>query len=338
MILKLKTLVEEFSLQPQSSFDDDFVVTGVNTLKNAAEGELSFFTNKKYRSDLFETRASAVLLEEPVAGCKAIQLVVKNPYAVLARILQKMFPEHLPPPAIHPTAVISDKATIGENCYIGPHCIVSDDAVIGPGTSLMGNCHVGKGSTLGEKCVLYPSVTLYHHVHLGDRVRVHANSVIGSDGFGYAQDNGVHIKIPQLGGVRIEHDVEIGSNTSIDRGAQLDTIIGEGTKIDNCVQIGHGVQTGKHCLLIAQTGIAGSTMLGNHVIFAGQSGAVGHLKIGDKTAFMVRAVATKDTPKPGYYAGFPARPADQHHREKALIRRMDRLRKKVCELEKCLKK
>ena len=335
--MKLTALIASFGLKTDDTFDENLVIKGVNTLKEAREGDLSFFTNKKYREDLLTTRASAVLLEEPIDGCPAIQCVVKNPYAVLARILQKMYPESRPEPGVHPSAVIASSAKIGENCYIGPYCIVEDHAQIGSGSVLFGHVFVGSGSTLGQNCTLYSHVTLYHGVHLGDRVRVHANTVVGSDGFGFAQDQGRHVKIPQLGGVRIGDDVEIGSNTSIDRGAQSDTRIGDGCIIDNLVQVAHGVELGNHCILAGQAGISGSTKIGDHSVMAGRAGTVGHIEIGTQTVLMAQSVATKSIDKPGYYAGFPAKPVEEYHRETAGLRRIESMRKKIRELEKWLK-
>jgi len=336
--MNLKALVDTFHLKAQSAFDDTFVITGVNTLKDAQKGELSFFTNRKYRDDLMNTRASVVLLDAPVEGCPAIQLVAENTSATLARILQAMHPDRLPAPGIHATAVIADSAEIGPDCHIGPHCIIAEDAVIGKDCVLFGSCYVGKGSTLGDSCILYHSVTLYHNVHLGDRTRIHSGTVLGSDGFGFAQDEGHHIKIPQLGGVRLGQDVEVGSNCTIDRGALTDTSIGEGTKIDNQVQVAHGVRIGKHCLLAAQVGLSGSTTIGNGSVFAGRAACVGHIEIGDHVVLMAQSIATKSIKKAGYYAGFPAKPVEQYHRETASIRRIDSLRNKIKELEQCLKK
>ena len=336
--MKLKTLVDSYQLDAQSSFDRDLTITGVNTLTAARQGELSFFTNRKYRDELMQTRASAVLLEAFEEGCPAIQLVVKNPYAVLARILQEMYPEDLPEPGIHASAVIADNAIIGTGCHVGPNCIISKHAVLGKNTVLYGNCFVGEGSQVGDHCVIFPSVTLYHGVFLGNRVRIHANTVIGSDGFGFAQDQGRHIKIPQLGGVRIGDDVEIGSNTSIDRGAQTDTLIGDGSIIDNLVQVAHGVEIGKFCILAGQTGLSGSTKVGDHCVFAGRAGTVGHIEISPHVVLMANAVATKSISKPGYYAGFPAKPVEQFHTETASMRRIESMRKKIRELEKWLKK
>jgi UDP-3-O-[3-hydroxymyristoyl] glucosamine N-acyltransferase len=329
--------VDSFQLEPQESFDSDLSIEGVNTLSDAVPGELSFFTNAKYRKDLMTTRATAVLLEKPVEGCPAIQLVDPNPYAVLARILQKMYPEERMAPGIHPSAVIAEDVTLAGGCYIGPNCTLSEGVSVGNGTILHGNCFIGKNSSIGEDCTLFPSVTLYHGVTLGHRVRIHANTVIGSDGFGFAQDQGRHIKIPQLGGVRIEDDVEIGSNTSIDRGAQSPTIIGKGTKIDNLVQVAHGVEIGEHCILAGQTGISGSSVIGDHCVFAGRAGLVGHVEIARNVVIMAQSTATKSIRKSGYYAGFPAREVSQYHREIASVRRIDAMRKKIRELEQCLK-
>ncbi|CAM2067377.1 UDP-3-O-(3-hydroxymyristoyl)glucosamine N-acyltransferase [Sulfidibacter corallicola] len=331
--MKLSELMRRHDLKAVTPPDGDPEIRSVRPLEAAGEGDLSFLNNRKYRQQAVETKATAVLTAEPIPDCEAVQLLCREPYAVLARILADLHPEPAYPASVHPSAVVDPSARIHPECHIGPHCVVEAGAVIGAGTVLVNGVTVGRDCRIGAACRLFPHTVLYHGVTLGDRVRIHANSVIGSDGFGYAQTGGIHLKVPQVAGVRIEDDVEIGSNVSIDRGALSDTVIGKGSKIDNLVQVAHGVKIGEHCLVISQSGISGSATLGRYTVLAGQVGVVGHVHVGDQVVVMGDSVVTKDLPGPGQYAGNPAVPHMQYQRQKARERNLAKLEKRLKSLE-----
>lgn len=312
----------------------DVEIRGVRPLDKAGPGDLSFLANPKYRHQAEATGASAILVSEVVPGCRAVQLGCSHPYLVLANVLAQLFPEPKPEPGIHPAAVVADTATVGEGCHIGPHCLIGEGAKIGAGSVLIHGVSVAAGCRIGEDCKLFPHVVLYSGTRLGDRVRVHANSVLGGDGFGYAQSGGIHIKVHQIGGVIVGDDVEIGSNVSIDRGALDDTVIGNGVKIDNLVQIAHGVRVGEHGMIISQSGVSGSSSLGKHTILAGQVGVVGHVEVGGGIIVMGDSVVTKSLKEPGRYAGNPAVPLMKYQRQQAEVRRLPELAKRVKKLEK----
>lgn len=329
----ISQLISQFGLEPASPPGSDFEIRGVRPLTEAGEGDLSFLSNKKYKAQVLTTGASAILIKEPMDGCPALQLLCDNPYATLARVLQALYPEPEAPEQIHPTAVVSPGAVIGKGVHIGPWCVVGAGAIIGNDCELVSHISVASGCQLGEKVKLFPNVVLYPGCRIGNRVRIHANTVVGSDGFGYAQDKGVHVKVPQIGGVVIEDDVEIGSNVSIDRGALHDTHIGAGSKIDNMVQVGHGVKIGKGAILVSHTGISGSAEIGNYSVLAGKVGVTGHIKIGDQVVVMGDSVVTKNLDKPGQYAGNPAIPHMQYQRQLAELRGISKLKKRIKKLE-----
>jgi UDP-3-O-[3-hydroxymyristoyl] glucosamine N-acyltransferase len=254
--------------------------------------------------------------------------------------LLKDAPDHRPR-GIHPTAVIAPGAKISRGVAVGAHTVIEDGVQIAEGSVLYANCYVGHGAHLGKDCLIYPSVVLREKVFLGNRVIIHSGTVVGSDGFGYVTVDGKHTKIPQVGTVLIEDDVEIGANVTIDRARFDKTIIGEGTKIDNLVQIAHNVTIGKHCLIVAQSGIAGSTKLGDHVILAAQAGLVGHIEIGDGAIVTAQSGVSRSI-KPGEQVfGSPAHPLKVAFRNNAHIQRLDKyvemikdLKKRIEELEK----
>ena len=329
----ISEFIAHFGLQTASPLTSDFEIRGVRPLDRAGPGDLSFLSNAKYRSQAEATRASALLIKEPMASCKAVQILCKDPYVVLARALQHLYPETSFKPGVHPSAVVDPTVQLGPACHIGPFCVLRPGTRIGTGTVLVSHVSVGADCRLGSGVRLFPQVVLYDQCQLGDRVRIHANTTIGSDGFGYAQEGGKHHKVPQIGRVILEDDVEIGANSSIDRGALGDTVIGKGTKIDNQVQIAHGVVVGKHSILVSQTGISGSATVGEHNILAGKVGVTGHVKIGDRVLVMGDSVVTKNLKGPGRYAGNPAIPHIQYQRQLAQIRMLPELKARVKALE-----
>ncbi len=332
-------LIRRFKLEPASPLARDFEIRGVQPLGRAGAGDLSFLTNPKYKGEALATKASAILIEKPLEGVAAVQLLCGAPYLALAEILQALYPDPAPSAFRHASAVIHPSAEIGADCAIGPHCTIEANASIGARTRLAAGVYIGADCAVGEDCVLHPNVVLYPGVRLGARVRLHANVAVGADGFGYAQDGrGRHVKVPQIGGVRIEDDVEVGANAAIDRGALDDTVIGKGAKIDNLVQVAHGVKVGEHAMLISQTGVSGSAEIGAHTVLAGKVGVVGHVSIGDRIVVMGDAVVTKNLDKPGYYAGNPAEPHIQYQRRLAHLRQLPDLKRRVKALERALDK
>jgi UDP-3-O-[3-hydroxymyristoyl] glucosamine N-acyltransferase len=263
-----------------------------------------------------------------------VLIKVSNARIAFAKALTLFFPEPVLPAGIHPTAVVAASARIDPTAHIGAHCVVGEKVRIGARSVLQGGNHVGAGSQLGEEVNLFPNVTIYPRTEIGNRVRIHAGTVIGSDGFGYVQESGVHRKVPQIGNVVIGEDVEIGANVTIDRGALGSTVIGKGSKIDNLVQIAHNVILGEHCLIIAQVGIAGSTQLGDSVILAGQAGVAGHLKIGNRVVVAGQSGVMTDIPDGGKWLGSPAQPDRQTKRQMIAIQHLPELLRRVTELEK----
>jgi UDP-3-O-[3-hydroxymyristoyl] glucosamine N-acyltransferase len=261
---------------------------------------------------------------------------VANPRVAFARVLPLFFPEPSFAPGVHPTAVVAPSAQVDPTAHIGPGCVVGERVQLGPRVVLQALVHVGDDSGLGEGTRIYPHVTIYPRTITGQRVRIHAGSVIGSDGFGYVFDGNQQVKVSQVGNVIIHDDVEIGANSTIDRGALGSTVIGRDTKIDNLVQIGHNVITGEHCIVVSQTGIAGSTKLGNNVTLAGQVGLAGHLRIGNHVTISAQSGVMTDIPDGGKWLGAPARPDRDTKRIYIALDRLPGLLKRVRDLEKRL--
>ncbi len=259
-------------------------ISGVATLAEAKEGDLSFFNNLKYKDDLLKSKASVLLLpkdskDQPNKG--QTYIFVEDPSFILAKVCRELELSLVakPEPGIHPSAVVHPSAHVSAQAYVGPLCCVEANAVVGEAV-LVSHVSIGAYAKVGDGSILFPKVSVGAYCVIGSRNRLSEGCVVGSDGYGYAQINGRHERIPQIGHVKTESDVDIGANATIDRARLGVTLIGEGSKIDNLVQIAHNVQVGKYCLLVSQTGISGSTTIGDNVIFAGKSGAAGHLEIG----------------------------------------------------------
>jgi UDP-3-O-[3-hydroxymyristoyl] glucosamine N-acyltransferase len=280
---------------------EDRVIRSIQTLAEAGPEELSFFHNAKYLKDLPKTRAAAVLVEEQYVDQVpegTIPLVTDEPYLKLA-LATELF--------VHPLSTEGTPPELGEGCDIDPTVRFGRDVVVGAGTRIMAGSYIGDGCVIGEGVLIHPNVTIYHGSRIGDRCILHAGCVVGSDGYGFAHTrDGRHVKVHQLGGVILEEEVEVGANTTIDRGALGPTIVRRGTKIDNLVQIGHNCEIGENCLIVAQNGLAGSTKLGRNVVLGGQSATAGHLEIGDFATFAARSVITKSLPGHQVYGGAPA--------------------------------
>lgn len=322
----------------QFSGDRNFTIRGVKPLSEAAPDELSFLANSKYAPQLDTTTAGAVLLKEPASGFAGHQLIVADPHLAVARVVAEWFAEVPHPQAISERAAIAPTARIGANVSIGAFAVIGDEVEIGDGAIIHENVVIGRGAVIGAGTIIYPNVTIYHRCIIGARCIIHGGVTIGADGYGFATVDGVHHKIPQIGIVRIGNDVEIGANSTIDRAALGETVIGDGTKIDDLVMIAHNVKIGRHCLLVSQVGIAGSTEIGDYVVFGGQAGAAGHLKIGSGVQVAAQSAVMKDFDGPAKVGGSPARPLSEHLRVEASLRRVPELIQKVNRLEQELRK
>ena len=315
----------------------EIVVTGINDLRSAQPDQVSFFANAKYEPDALSSRAAAILVspkDSPKLTCTRI--VVESPSAAFGKISALFAP---PPvrdePGIHPSAVVARDAVLGEGASIQAHAVISAGARIGARTVVGANCFIGEQTTIGDDTRLYPLVTIRERSVIGARVIIHSGAVIGSDGFGYDFDSktGRHVKITHTGYVQIDDDVEIGANTTVDRGRFGKTHIGEGVKIDNLVQIAHNVTIGAHSIIVSQTGISGSTSLGRYVTLAGQVGLAGHLTVGDRATVTAQSGLNKDVPAGAILAGHHAIPIRESLKVEALTRRLPELVERLKTLE-----
>jgi UDP-3-O-[3-hydroxymyristoyl] glucosamine N-acyltransferase len=313
-------------------------LVGIGTLQDAGPEHLSFYHNRRYLDAARRSGAGALLVADATPFPGRDLLVRRDPYAALGELLKLFYPPTPPPAGIHPTAAVAATARLGEGVSVGPHTTVGEGAVIGERAVLGPGCVVGEGVEIGVDTVLRPNVVVEDRCRIGARCILHAGVVIGSDGFGFATVEGVHRKIPQVGIVVVEDDVELGANVTVDRAALGETRIGHGTKVDNLVQIGHNVRVGPHSLLVAQVGISGSTTLGHHVIMAGQSGAVGHIHLGDGTVVTGKTGVTEDTAPGSMVSGFPSRPHKLWLRAMANLYGLEALRRRLGEIEKSLAK
>ena len=332
---KLSELAEQFELQFQG--DGDALITGVGTLLDATPEQVSFLSNPAYREQLANTRAAVVIVSEDDAeNCPVNVLLADDPYVSYAKLAEVFDPRRPRDPGIHdsasidPGALVGSNVQIGANVVIGPGCDIGDACSIGPGSVLTADCKLGTGSRL------LANVTLCVGVEIGQRSIIHPGAVIGSDGFGLAFDKDHWVKIPQLGSVRIGDDCEIGSNTTIDRGAIGDTVLENDVRLDNQIQIGHNVHIGAHTAMAGRVGISGSTQIGKYCMFAGASGSVGHIRIADRTTVHALSVITKSIEEPGtiWSAAMPAQPLGNWNRIVAHLRRLEKLAQRVRALEK----
>lgn len=300
-------------------------VRRVSGLEEAQPGDVTFLSNRKYAKHVASTRASAIIADQHLVDAPCPIIRSANPYLTFAQAIGVLSPAALPGPGISTHAAIDAGATIGAGASIGAFVSVAADAVIGARSVLFPHVTVGRGAVIGEDCVIHAHVSIREGVVLGDRVVLQDAAVIGSDGFGFAKRaDGGHQKIPQVGRVVIEHDVEIGAHTAVDRPAVGETRIAAGTKIDNLVQVAHGVKIGRRALLAAQTGISGSTTIDDDVVFAGQSGSVGHVHIGKGSIITAKSGVTHDLPPASVVSGFPAFDLSEWKKASVLFRQSGR--------------
>ena len=348
-IKRLAKMSSKFTLAQLASLsnaelvgDSDHAITGINSLEDATQAEASFLSDNfllqdRYKTLLQKTRAGVICISSKVKPPQGKNVLISNDPSITFQIIAKLFvPESTKTgfSGIHPSAVIHEKATIGQNTQIGPFVVIDKDVTIGDNTIIHPHVTIGAGARLGNDCTLYSQVTIREGCILKDRVIIQPGAVIGSCGFGYITDNkGNHNKLEQLGIVILEDDVEIGANTAIDRARFKHTTIGRGTKIDNLVQIAHNVEIGPNNLFAAQTGIAGSAKTGSHVYGGGQVGILGHVKVTDKVMLATRSGVSKTLTESGTYRGSPAIEIKSYGRQKAHVRKLEQYLKRIKALE-----
>ncbi len=307
----------------------------VAPLDSARSGNLSFLTNAKYQRQLDTTRASAVILDRESAAATALpRIICDNPYAYFARVSGLLNPPHLHPPGIDDRACITASAHVGVGAYVGPGAVVGDGAQIGESAQIGSGSYVGRNARVGAGTLMHPNSTVHHECVIGERVIIHSGAVIGADGFGMAMDGGRWLKIPQIGRVIIGADVEIVSNTTIDRGALDDTIIEDDVKLDNQIQIGHNCFIGAHTVIAGCVGIAGSVRIGSYCRIGGSAMIIGHLEIADNVEISAGTLVPKSIRKPGKYtAVFPITDHGDWSRNAPLVRHLKELRDKIRAME-----
>lgn len=315
--------------------DPDFQITGFASLDEAGPGDLSFLGNEKYLNDYLATQAGAVITvaKAPVAREGLAVIDVENPSLAFSQVLEQLQKSRPFEAGIHPAAHVDETAEVA-GAMIRAHAVVEAGVRIGKGTEIGPGVVVERDAVIGEDCLLYANASVRERCHLGNRVQLQPGAVIGSEGFGYELVEGRHRSIPQVGIVVLEDEVEVGANTTIDRARFGKTVIGEGTKIDNLVQIGHNVTVGKHCLIVAHVGIAGSTCIGDYVTIAAQSGLAGHLEIVDKVILAARTGVAKSITEPGVYWGAPAIPLKEEKKRIIHSRKIGEMRAELKSLRK----
>lgn len=314
--------------------DGDTTVTGLHTIDAAGPEQVCFVLSEKYAAGLSQSRAGAVLTQNPLKGCPMPQLVVQNVQQALIQAASCFAPKLDVFKGIHPTAVVDASAKIDESVSIGPGCCIAAGVRIGAGSVIGPNCCIGQDTVIGQRCRLDANVVIYHQCQIGSDCIIQANSTVGSTGFGYYCINGRHELVPHNGGVIIEDHVEIGANSSVDRAKFGNTVIGAGTKIDNQVQVAHNVQIGKHCILAGQVGLAGSVTLGNYVIMGGRTAAIDNLEIGDGAMLGACSVATSNIDKGKKVLGLPSQDMQNELKCRVIYQKLPDLAKELKQLRK----
>ena len=331
-VFALEALAARFGLELRG--DGATRIEGVGTLAGAGAGQLAFLANPAYRKQLADTRAGAVVLRaDDAAGSPVPCLVAQDPYAAFARLAALFEAAPAPSPGVHPSAVVEAGAQLAADASVGPLCFVAARARIGAGAVLGPGCVVGEDCEVGEGCQLVARVTLVARVRLGKRVRVHPGAVLGAEGFGLAMAEGRWLKVPQLGGVLVGDDCEIGANTTIDRGAIEDTVLEEDVRLDNQIQVGHNVRIGAHTAMAGCVAVAGSTRIGRYCLIGGGAGFVGHIEVGDRVTVGARSLVTHSLAGPGEYAsGTPVQPTREWRRNAARFKQLDDMARKIANL------
>ncbi len=327
MTYRLSDIADKIGARLDLQGEEDTLITGIAPLTHARPSEISFLSNPKYKQHLAGTEAAAVILTEALLSeCKVRALVMKDPYVGFAKAAALFDDTPKMPSGIHPTAVIHPSVQVPHSASIGPFVVLEEGVILSEKVVIGAGSIVGAYSSVGEGTILKPRVTLYHRVSVGKNCIIHSGAVIGSDGFGLANDQGQWLKIPQLGGVEIQDDVEIGANTTIDRGALENTLIKSGVKIDNQVQIAHNVVVGEGTAMAAQVGIAGSSEVGRGCLLGGKAGITGHVKLGDGVMIAAMSGVSKDLKVPGLYSSnLHARPLLEWNKFIARMNRVEKL-------------
>lgn len=318
----------------------DVLISGINGINEARGGDLSFILTSKYEGLIGSTKASGVVVPKDIKSASNTPLIkVDDPSIAFSKIIELLMPDRIPhPKGIDKSAIISEKAKIGAGVAIGPYAVIADGASVGDETIIYPFCYIGKNSSIGKNCLLYPNVTVREEILIGDRVIIHSGTVVGSDGFGYdTKADGTHVKIPQLGTIVIENDVELGACVTVDRARFSKTVIGKGSKIDNLVQIAHNVTIGPYCLIAAQTGISGSCQLGRNVVLGGQVGVADHIKLGNFVMAGAKTGISKSFPDNTTLFWYPAKPVDKARDVIASIGLLPKLFERVRALEAKIK-
>lgn len=336
MGIRLKQIAE--AIAGELIGDGKVMIKGISGIEEAKPGDITFIANSKYYAYLTKTKASAIIVDKKVDVPKRKKNIIRiaNPTLAFTKVVDLIVPRSITKKGTgaHKTAVIGKGVALGKYVSIQAKAVIEDKVSIGDNTVIGAGTYIGEFTQIGSNCLIYPNVTIRERVEIKNRVIIHSGTVIGSDGFGFAAEEKVYQKIPQVGVVIIENDVEIGANVTIDRARFAQTVIGAGTKIDNLVQIAHNVEIGKNSILVSQTGISGSTKIGDNVILAGQTGVVGHVKIGDNVIVAARGVVTKDIPAGELVSGYPAIPHMKAKRINALVNKLPQMYKKIKILEK----
>jgi UDP-3-O-[3-hydroxymyristoyl] glucosamine N-acyltransferase len=318
--------------------DPNTVIKSASTLGRAGKGDISFLANVRYKNQLHKTKASAVIVGHETPDIQVPLLIAEDPYYAFMQIMVLIHGHRKhKKTGISPKAGIADSAKIGTGCDIHDFATIAEDAKIGNNCIIYPGAYIGEAVQIGDNCIVYPNVTIYDGSKIGNRVIINANSTIGEDGFGYASHNGVHHKVPQIGVVVLEDNVEIGTCCGIERGTLGDTVIGQGTKIGDLVTIGHGTKIGAHCLLVAQVGVAGSATLGHHCIVGGQVGIVGHINIGNRVMIGAQSGVINNVPDNTMLLGSPAIEASQGRRAYSLVQYLPEMRKAIKDLQQQIK-
>lgn len=323
------------------SGNPETTVTGVASLQDATNQDCSYLAHQKFLREFSNSKAGIILLPKNISHSNSFNttlIFVENPQLAFLKILEIVAGEKKKTlSGIDPTAIIAKDAQLGAGVSIGPYTIIESEASLGEGSEIGAQCYVGRKTQIGTNCKIYPRVTIGEEIQIGNQVIIHSGTVIGADGFGYVTVNGVHHKIPQIGRVEIQDDVEIGANVTIDRATMGKTVIGKGTKIDNLVQVAHNVKIGAGCLLAAQSGIAGSSELGNFVVLAGQVGVADHVKIGDRTIAAAQSGIPGEIPAGSIVFGSPARPIQEERKIQVILGKLPKLYEEFRKIKKLLK-